>query len=170
MPFFEEKNSSNIYLKVYWWLQVWMCGGSLEILPCSRVAHLYRTSTYSFNGDAGTIMHRNNNRVAEVWMEEFKKHYYARNPGEKNDFLLKGKKWLLHYFVVNKKMNKLIKKWKNFLLIWSEARHVPPGNLTDRFELKNRLQCKSFRWYLETIYPEGILLREYSKMGYVCSL
>lgn len=67
-----------------------MCGGSLEILPCSRIAHLYRTSSYSFNGDPEIIKQRNNNRVAEVWMEEFKNHYYARNPGEekKKSFLL----------------------------------------------------------------------------------
>lgn len=48
------------------------------------------------------------------------------------------------------------------------AKNVSPGNLTDRFELKNRLQCKSFRWYLDAIYPEGILLRQYLMMGDVC--
>lgn len=58
-----------------------MCGGSLEILPCSIVGHLYRISTYSFNGDQGTIVSRNTIRLVEVWMDEFKHFYYALSPG-----------------------------------------------------------------------------------------
>lgn len=58
-----------------------MCGGSLKILPCSRVGHLYRVSTYSFDGDAKLIKHRNNVRLVEVWMDEYKKFYYAAKPG-----------------------------------------------------------------------------------------
>lgn len=29
-----------------------------------------------------------------------------------------------------------------------------PHSITDRLELRKRLQCKSFRWYLQNIYPE----------------
>lgn len=57
-----------------------MCGGSLEILPCSRVGHLFRTSTYSFDGDRNIIMMRNNIRLVEVWMDEYKELFYAANP------------------------------------------------------------------------------------------
>lgn len=59
--------------------QVWMCGGSLEILPCSRVGHLFRHSTYSFDGDQYNITMRNNNRLVEVWMDEYKENFYAAN-------------------------------------------------------------------------------------------
>lgn len=54
-----------------------MCGGALEILPCSRVGHLYRQSSYSFNGDREKITARNNIRVIEVWMDEYKRFFYA---------------------------------------------------------------------------------------------
>ena len=57
-----------------------MCGGSLEVIPCSHVGHLYRISTYSFDGDQRKITARNTNRLIEVWMDEFKELFYAANP------------------------------------------------------------------------------------------
>lgn len=60
--------------------QVWQCGGSMEIAPCSRVGHLYRISTYSFEGDATQIKAQNNVRLVEVWMSDLKHLYYAANP------------------------------------------------------------------------------------------
>lgn len=59
-----------------------MCGGTLEILPCSHVGHVFRASTpYSFpDGILQTINH-NIGRVAEVWLDEWKYFYNALNPG-----------------------------------------------------------------------------------------
>lgn len=52
----------------------------MEIIPCSRVGHLFRISNYGFDGDANTIKARNNVRLVEVWMDEFKYLFYAANP------------------------------------------------------------------------------------------
>lgn len=49
-------------------------------MPCSHVGHLFRTSKYSFNGDSSEITARNNVRLVEVWMDEYKKLFYAANP------------------------------------------------------------------------------------------
>ena len=104
--------------------RIWMCGGSLETIPCSRVGHLYPLfHTYSVpdNKDTHGI---NTARLAEVWMDDYKKLFYNYRPD-----LLK----------------------------------VDIGDLTERKELRRKLQCKTFQWYLDNILPEKYILTQNAK-------
>merc|ERR1712046_325996 len=95
-------------------LRQWMCGGKLEILPCSRVGHVFR-SEYPYEVTAEAF-YKNTNRVAEVWLnDEFKEKYYATVP---------------------------------------YAKTVDSGDLSERLDLKQKLHCENFEWYVEKIYPE----------------
>ncbi|XP_051735689.1 polypeptide N-acetylgalactosaminyltransferase 6-like isoform X2 [Ctenopharyngodon idella] len=59
--------------------RVWLCGGSLEIIPCSVVGHIFRTkSPHSFPKGIDVVT-RNQVRLAEVWMDDYKKIFYNRN-------------------------------------------------------------------------------------------
>ncbi|XP_063308769.1 polypeptide N-acetylgalactosaminyltransferase 11 [Pelobates fuscus] len=95
--------------------RIWMCGGSLLIVPCSRVGHIFRKRRpYGSPGGHDTMAH-NSLRLAHVWMDEYKEQYFILRP---------------------------------------ELRTRDYGDISERMALRDRLQCKSFKWYLDNIYPE----------------
>lgn len=73
---------SVAYLRCRVCPQIWQCGGSLEIVTCSHVGHVFRKATpYSFPGGTGQVINKNNRRLAEVWMDDFKDFFYIISPG-----------------------------------------------------------------------------------------
>ncbi|XP_071079770.1 N-acetylgalactosaminyltransferase 7-like [Haliotis cracherodii] len=102
----------------------WMCGGSMEMVPCSRVGHVYHsTMPYSLNINKKkpikmSIIKHNYLRVVEGWMDEYKEYFYIREP--------------------------------------KVRQHAHEVNVTDQLELRKRLGCRSFKWYLDNV-AYGIL-------------
>lgn len=100
--------------------KIWMCGGEIEIIPCSRVGHIFRgQNPYKFPKDRQKTVERNLARVAEVWLDEYKDLFYGHG---------------YHHLRDRKAIN--------------------IGNLTDQIELRKKLKCKSFQWYLDNVYPD----------------
>ena len=74
------------YLKLGLWVwggenfelsfKAWMCGGRIEIAPCSRVGHVFR-SWSPYKVEEKNINH-NLIRLADVWMDDFKYLFYSR--------------------------------------------------------------------------------------------
>ncbi|XP_046465255.1 polypeptide N-acetylgalactosaminyltransferase 5 isoform X2 [Neodiprion pinetum] len=57
-------------------------------------------------------------------------------------------------------------QWKYFYYnINPGARSVTVGDVSERLKLRENLGCKSFRWYLENIYPESPMPLDYFYLG-----
>ncbi|XP_047431134.1 probable polypeptide N-acetylgalactosaminyltransferase 8 [Mugil cephalus] len=75
--FFGEIGSLDGGMKIYGGenvelgIRVWLCGGSVEVIPCSKIAHIER-AVKPYLPDLSTMMKRNALRVAEVWLDEYK--------------------------------------------------------------------------------------------------
>lgn len=61
-------------------LRVWMCGGSLELLRCSHVAHVFRKETpYKFPNGVTRTINYNVARLVRVWTDEYEERYFEHN-------------------------------------------------------------------------------------------
>ncbi|KAM6223280.1 polypeptide N-acetylgalactosaminyltransferase 15 [Rhynchocyon petersi] len=59
--------------------KAWLCGGSVEVLPCSRVGRIYRDQDNHGPLDREATL-RNKVRIAETWLASFKETFYRHSP------------------------------------------------------------------------------------------
>jgi len=52
-------------------MQIWMCGGRLEIIPCSRVGHVFRRRRPYGSPNGEDTMTYNSLRAAHVWLDDY---------------------------------------------------------------------------------------------------
>ncbi|XP_006770239.1 PREDICTED: polypeptide N-acetylgalactosaminyltransferase 15 isoform X1 [Myotis davidii] len=74
-PLMSLRGGENLELS----LKAWLCGGSVEILPCSRVGHIYQNQEANSPPDQeATLLDKV--RIAETWLDSFKETFYKHSP------------------------------------------------------------------------------------------
>lgn len=69
-PWFPSSGRQQI--TVFTFGQIWMCGGKLFIIPCSRVGHIFRKRRPYGSPEGQDTMTHNSLRLAHVWLDEYK--------------------------------------------------------------------------------------------------
>lgn len=96
-------------------LRIWMCGGKIWILPCSRLGHIFRKRRpYGPEPDQPDSLLINTHRTARVWLDEYIDKFYESSP---------------------------------------DAKYLVSGDISQRLEIKHKLRCHNFSWFLDNIYP-----------------
>lgn len=81
-PDFDIWGAENLELS----FKTWMCGGTLEILPCSVVGHIFRgKSPYKWRTGVN-VLRKNTIRLVKVWLDEYAEFYYKRTGEVTEDY------------------------------------------------------------------------------------
>lgn len=133
-------------------LQVWQCGGQLEIIPCSVVGHIFRKGSPHTFPKGKSIITRNLVRLAEVWMDDYKWVFYRTNREAASIF--KEVSTNVQYLYNLGGQTHYIYGFACPTSTYVASQNLF-GDLTERRQLREKLKCGNFSWYLNNIYPEA---------------
>ncbi|TNN78045.1 Polypeptide N-acetylgalactosaminyltransferase 10 [Liparis tanakae] len=148
------------------WCTVWMCGGLMEDAPCSRVGHIYRKYVpYKFPGGVSLARSRSGVALASLW---FRSSLALASLWPHSGLAL-ASLWRrsglcgVRLFPSSNPPPRLLQNLKRVAEVWMdefaeflyrrrpEYRHLSAGDVSAQKELRSRLGCRSFSWYMSQV-------------------
>jgi len=108
-------------------VRAWTCASGVYVVPCSRVAHLFRRMLpYRVPTDSTgySLKLRNYRRLVDVWFDDYRKYYYITESRRPHSGFV------------------------------TDAASAPGHNargIDTRRRLRQKLQCRNFDWYLQNV-------------------
>ncbi|KAH7645703.1 polypeptide n-acetylgalactosaminyltransferase 13 [Dermatophagoides farinae] len=121
-------------------LRIWQCGGKVEIAPCSHVGHVFRSSSPYSFGKK---------QVGDV--------LYGNLIRVAEVWL---DDWKNFFYKVNPTAKQILHHDRNDIL----------KDIEKRIDLRRKLNCHSFEWFLENVWPENFFPNTNTTFGHIQSL
>ncbi|KCV67929.1 hypothetical protein H696_05655 [Fonticula alba] len=112
-------------------LRIWQCGGRMAFVPCSRVGHMFRTS-----------------------FKQFKENFPYAFPDGASKTVGRNKARAAEVWIDSPDAKAIAYQHMFGRRDGTVPPHIEVGDLTERFELRRRLNCRSYDWYARNIYPD----------------
>ncbi|MBN3296242.1 GLT10 acetylgalactosaminyltransferase, partial [Amia calva] len=158
--------------------KVWMCGGRMEDIPCSRVGHIYRKYVpYKVPGGVSLarLSHFTRFRLffcltelpnkvvlmgtcfivkqitAQGHFEQLIGYIFDLEPRQRNILL-----FVSPPLALKQNLKRVAEVWMDEYAEYiyqrrPEYRHLSAGDMTAQKELRNNLNCKNFKWFMTEV-------------------
>ncbi|XP_048459639.1 polypeptide N-acetylgalactosaminyltransferase 10-like isoform X3 [Rhincodon typus] len=139
--------------------KVWMCGGRMEDIPCSRVGHIYRKYVpYTISSGFGLPRVSNFlSYVGPALVQTSGEYFIMLLTADHGRALETGVSEMDSLFLMRiMNLKRVAEVWMDEYAEYlyqrrPEYRHISAGDLKAQKELRTSLDCKSFKWFMTEV-------------------
>lgn len=147
-------------------LRVWSCGGQVLCAPCARTYHIYRKSGSGYSNPTGALW-RNRQRTARLWMDDhfqLARRLIDLSASKPLKYDSNRAMELVPISTINDNSPVAVMPQSKTVIATADSHASSSrkqlyvdsflGSFDRMLDLKEKLQCKSFQWFLQNVEPQ----------------